>query len=287
MNLSVLQHLQRLPIFFLALTNITANAASDCYSQGRIPVEKRVVNAINVVLLDETTVFDANMQKHIRQRLEPLVAYGVDFRVIGFSAFLDGRYAYPAYQTKIAAPLDEKTRVEMRKNHLKDFDTCQQVALIKARKDLGVALDDYFAKSTSQLAKSDIIGTLKEIADSNVLGAKGKLKRLVLVSDMLENSDITSFYANQAPRSIDAAKELQKVESKQLIADFKGASVYIIGAGTFPEIRNVGQRGSKSYRSTSVMIPLQEFWAMYFEKSGAKVKGFGRPTLIEEIGVSP
>jgi hypothetical protein len=165
---------------------------------------------------------------------------------------------------------------------LRAFDTCQQTSLNQARKQLSASLASYFDRATSKLASSDIVGTLKDIGDSVVPALRSKQRRLVLVSDMLENSSMTSFYgANGAPRVLEPGEELAKVEKHSMLADFRGASVYVIGAGVAP-ILNKSSGGS--YRSEAVMTPLKAFWVRYFEKSNARLAEFGQPLLLTAIG---
>ena len=98
--------------------------AADCYDAARIPSEKRAVSSHTVLLLDETTVFDATQRKHIVERLMPLLTDGSTLEVVSFSAFSQGRYSTPGIKLQLAAPLDEATRMDTRKNILKDFEVC-------------------------------------------------------------------------------------------------------------------------------------------------------------------
>ena len=103
-----------------------------------------------------------------------------------------------------------------------------------------------------------------------------------MVSDMLENSNITSFYApDTGPRKIDAAVELAKTDKAKVVTDYRGAKVYVIGAGVVPKSN---KPRSGNYRSQEIMAPLKSFWAQYFEKSNAKLVEFGQPLLLAPLG---
>lgn len=67
------------------------------------------------------------------------------------------------------------------------------------------ALNKALAGSSSDLAKSDVLAGLKDLS-SRVKKSEAKNKVVILASDMLENSSITSFYAKQAVRLIDPKK---------------------------------------------------------------------------------
>lgn len=256
------------------------SAVANCYSEGRVPLEKQTYVVSYVVLLDETVELDATQRDHVREQLERLLAHGNELRVVTFSAFRDGRYTLPVVDVRLAMPLSDAIRSTMRKDHLRAFDHCQVTSFNHARRQLAQTLRDYFDRASSKLANSDIIGTLKEIGDSLMPSLRSKHRRLVMVSDMLENSSLTSFYgSNGAPRAVDALAELSKVERQGAIADFRGAAVYVIGAGVA-----ASKPAGTTYRSQAIMGPLKAFWVQYFEKSNARMVEFGQPLLLNPIG---
>jgi hypothetical protein len=193
---------------------------------------------------------------------------------------MNGRYAAATYRMRIAAPLEESVRRVMRKDQLRNFDTCQDVVILKARGQLKAALEAYFAKSSSKIAKSAILATIKEVGDQVFPTLAGRSRRLVLVSDMLENSDVSSFYSSGSVRPVDPAPEMASVVRKQLLTDLRGASVFVIGAGLTPPDEKAGA----AYRSTAVMGPLKEFWRTYFERSNGRLSEFGQPLLLNNLG---
>ena len=275
-----------IPVALLLLVDLAgaANAAAnDCYEQARIPVDKRVQRSHTIVLLDETTVFDQNQRQHIVERLMPILAEGSTTEIIAFSAFSQGRYADPKISIKLAAPLDEATRMDIRKNNLKDFDVCLLISGKRARTKLAEVLGQYFNDSSSELARSDILGVLKEIGDNVMPRMLVKDKRIVLVSDMLENSDVSSFYAKGMPREIKPADELARAKAKGMLSDLRHAKIWVIGAGIVP---TDGKKGAQSYRSGAVMASLKDFWSRYFEESNGKLMGFGQPLLLSPIDMA-
>lgn len=257
-------------------------AADNCYVAGKVPLEKHEYSASIVLLLDETVVFDATQQEHIKENIHALIKSGHELKAFTFSAFQNGRYTLPVLDARLAKTLDSKTRDNMRKDHLRDFDMCQQVAEIRTKKMIDALLEKYFARSSSALSKSDVLSTMKEIGDNVFPMTKSKSKYMVMVSDMLENSNITSFYAPDAgPRKIDAAVELAKTDKAKVFTDYRGSKVYVIGAGVVPK-SNKPQPGN--YRSQEIMAPLKSFWVQYFEKSNAKLVEFGQPLLLSPLG---
>lgn len=263
----------------------SANAAPDnCYAAAKVPAEKQTYLASVVLLLDETVVFDAAQREHIQAQVRSLIAHGNEVRAFTFSAFRDGRYTMPVMDVRLALPLDDAARYTMRKDSIRDFDTCQIVSMNRAKKDIDAVLTTYFERSSNKLANSDILATLKQVGDTVFPLLRGKKKLLLLVSDMLEHSDVSSFYGHGGgPRAIDAAVELGKAEGRGLFSAFRGASVYVIGAGVAPA---TDKNNGGSYRSQSIMSPLKSFWTQYFERSGCAMAEFGQPLLLTKIGDS-
>jgi len=97
---------------------------------------------------------------------------------------------------------------------------------------------------------------------------------------MLENSSVSSFYANQGVRLLNPEKELMRVANDQLFGDFGGARVFVIGAGLLPDETN---QTKGAYRSTQTMQVLARFWSEYFHKSNADLSEFGQPALLNPI----
>lgn len=97
---------------------------------------------------------------------------------------------------------------------------------------------------------------------------------------MLENSSVSSFYANQAVRRIDPEREMKIAIDNKLLANFEGARIYVLGAGLLPE--DVG-KNKKAHRDVKTMQALSTFWNSYFEKSAAKLLDFGQPALLNQI----
>ena len=105
-------------------------------------------------------------------------------------------------------------------------------------------------------------------------------KRIVLISDMLENSDLSSFYAKGLPREIKPADEFARMKAKGMTTDLRHAKIWVIGAGVVPVS---DKKVLQSYRTSAVMAGLKTFWTQYFEESNAVMAGFGQPLLLAPI----
>ncbi len=176
---------------------------------------------------------------------------------------------------------DKKVRDDISVPALQKFDACMKgqynYGLKLALDSVGKALQ----ASSADLAKSDIISSLTEISHL-VKENPVKNKQILIVSDMLENSTISSFYAKNAVRKVDAVKELKTVEGNSLLGDFAGAGVYIMGAGMMSEQKDAKGKNVQ-YRDPKTLAALKQFWEGYFSRSNAKLEEFGAPELLSPI----
>jgi len=231
------------------------------------------------VLVDQTTMLDEKLQASVLENTWGVLAANSAYVVASFSAFSQGRYTEVLSAGVLEPPFPEKDRDSTSVRLLVAFDGCMKGQLAWARKRAVDAIKKSFAAASPELTKSDILAALKDMS-SLVKASRAKDKVLFVVSDMLENSSVTSFYAGNAKvRSIEPNKELAAAERAGLVGDFGGARVFVLGAGI------IGPAGDSkaSYRDPKTMRDLREFWLKYFEKSGAALGQFGQPALLQPI----
>ncbi len=234
------------------------------------------------LVIDQTVVLDENLKSSLADIIKHNVKPGMGFSVFSFSAFSQGRYmSHLATGVLEETITDKKIRDDVSVPALQKFDAC-----MKGQYGYGVklALDGVgkaLQGSSADLAKSDVISSLTEVSHL-VKENPVENKQILLVSDMLENSTISSFYAKNAVRKIDAVKELKIVESNNLLGDFAGAGVYVMGAGMMPEPKET-QSKSLHYRDPKTLSSLKSFWEGYFSRSNGKLQEFGSPELLSAI----
>jgi len=114
-----------------------------------------------------------------------------------------------------------------------------------------------FAKGESHKT-SAILETLSFVAKvfNNEPGAG---KRLIIFSDMIQNSDTMSFYGKQIDKSPEQL--ITHLQEEALLPSFDGVEVYVGGVG--------GILSDKKTRK------IERFWQEYFKKVGAKLKFYG------------
>lgn len=256
------------------------NQIPSCYAANKITPSGPVIEKDYVILIDQTTMLDSELKTALANMVRTMVKPGNAVSIMKFSAYTQGRYMDLASYGEIEAPLPAKVRNSIGVKVLKSFDACmigqQNFALKQFNSAIGRALQE----SSFDLKKSDVFSALAEAARV-VKNTKTKQKAVLIVSDMLENSAISSFYQNNNVRLIDPIKEIKGVQDANLLGDFSGASVYVMGAGLVPEAGN-GKKEAK-YRDPKTLGALKKFWSNYFDLSNAKLMDFGTPALLTAI----
>lgn len=260
----------------------SVNQVPSCYAAGKLELAPQAPQRAFFIVLDETVVLDDSLKRSLWELVRPQLTPGTAFSVFRFSAFSQGKYLDIVASGELELPVPAKIRDSISVPKLRTFEAC-----LKGQGDYGMkltrnAMGKVLQASSFDLGKSDIEGSLVALAKA-VRETKAPVRTVLLVSDMLENSSVSSFYQNKGVRNIDPAAELKKTEAARLFADFGGASVYVMGAGLIEPVAGAPAKTPAQYRDTKTMTSLERFWAQYFEKSNARLEAFGAPALLTVI----
>ena len=263
---------------FCASTFAESNVIPSCYdkklSAPATPMAKEIF-----VLIDQTTLLDDQLKQSVAEQVRPFLAKGNGFSVLIFSAFTQGKYTQLLSSGRLDHALAEAGRNDVSKPVLTKLDQCIARQPMLAAQAVGGALREAYAGSSGEIAKSDVLASLKDMS-GKVRQSQAAEKIVLLVSDMLENSSVSSFYVSQSVRRIDPALEMQLATENQLLADFAGARLYVLGAGLLGEDT---KKNKAAYRDPKTMQALASFWKTYFDKSNAQLMEFGQPALLNQI----
>lgn len=259
-------------------TAAIAQAVPSCYDD-RLPEPATPMAKELFVVVDQTVLLDDGLKQAVANHVRPFLVPGGAFSVVVFSAYTQGKYTQVLTAGQLDYPLATEQRNEVSKVRLTKFDKCMANQPGLAAQALGGALRAAFQGSSGDIAKSDVLASLKDIS-GKVRQSKAGEKVVLLVSDMLENSSVTSFYASQTVRKIDPEKELKLAADNQLVGDFGGARLYVLGAGL---LNDNGKNNKAAYRDPKTMQALSGFWKSYFEKSKARLMEFGQPALLNPV----
>lgn len=272
--------LRALPLLVVALLSPAAMAASantlpSCYAA--LKQEAKTPATEVFVLIDQTTPLDGNLQQMVATNLGNFLTAGHAFSVLQFSAFTQGKYAQVVTSAALDGELPAAERNAVNKTNLTKFDGCMKQQPRLAARLATQALQAAFGGTSGDVAKSDILASLKDI--SAAVRQSAAARRVVIIaSDMLENSTITSFYASNAMRKIDPVKEMSLVNAARSTGDFGGAKVYVLGAGLLTNAKQ-----AQSYRDPKTLNALSDFWHEWFSKSNAELVEFGTPALLNPV----
>lgn len=254
------------------------NAIPSCYNKNMAALSPKPEVEL-FVAIDQTTLFNKSLQQSIANNVRLFLKPNHAFSVTQFSAFTQGHYTDVLVGGKLEQPIGAELRDDISKPLLVKFDQCIAMQSKLSMKLVGGAMRSAFSGSSSTLTNSDILASLKDIS-SKVKQSKADKKVILIASDMLEHSSLTSFYSKQSVRMIDPAKEFMMTTDKDMLADFGGAKVYVIGAGLLAED---SKQPKGVYRSPQSMQQLHKFWREWFKASNGELVEFGQPALLSPI----
>lgn len=256
---------------------VERNDMASCYTTSKLTEYKPAPSGRQlVVIVDQTIKMPEDIQRSSWQKIERFVQPGDQVKLYTFSAFVPGEYMRLLADVTLDVPPSEQVKSDMSRSKLRQFETCMNAQKPTFVRGVGGLFVKALRDANNDNPKSEIMHALREVgADMSQQPAKDRV--VFLISDMLENSDYGSFYANSAIQNLNVPQEIKKATDKELFSDLSGARVYVAGAGLVTD--SIKQK----YRSGKTMDLLNQFWASYFEKSDARLEAFGAPMLNVDI----
>lgn len=228
-----------------------------------------------VVMVDQTVNLDVNLKKTVHMQVDQLLTNGDRIRIVPFSANAQGRYTDVIFDGTFDTGLSDDQRNAMNRIKLKKFDLCMDKQKSGAIQLVHGKLKASFHDSDQVYPKTELAGSLLTVSRTLFTGTGEGRKILILVSDMLENSDVSSFYANGRVRKIDEDAEF--VKYAELIPNdaLSSVEVFVIGGGYL--------MGGKAYSSQAALNSIKAFWSKVIEEAGGSLTAFGTPQLLGDI----
>lgn len=257
-----------------ALVAAERNDIPSCYTATKTTESKTPASGrLLTVVVDQTTPLSTELQKTAWGHIKRFVQPGDKLRLYTFSAYLNGHHTSLQFSGEFESPLAEDVLGNVPMINARKLQGCLAAQPKAAWGTFGRAFAGAMGTSSSDIPRSEILFSLREVAE-DMRKAEGVTDQVVLLmSDMLEYSDFGSFYSGNAIREINPQTEMAKVEKQNLIPDFGGARVYVHGAAYVPTAQKNG------YRSGKMIQSLEGFWTRYFDKGHADLRGFGHPEL--------
>lgn len=216
------------------------------------------------IIIDQTTPFPENIRKNVIVNVFGLIKPKTTVNLFTFSEYTKGKSISLIDRYYFHPQLTKNQRYEMGKKSLRNFDQCFESQNMGMKKKLASDMLDNFKEDKESSSKSEILYTLRKISNKAVKVSRTKQKIVVIVSDMLENSNFTSFY-NKELKFINIDKQLNIIKKHRLFGDFDGADVIVVGAGIVDK---------ENYRDGEDFDNLEEMWKEYFKNSNAKLITF-------------
>ncbi|ANU07595.1 hypothetical protein [Paraurantiacibacter namhicola] len=252
----------------------------DCYQQAAFGTDLPVpgVERELFVIIDQTTPMPSALVESLSRKVAEYLAGGsAKITVASFSANTASNFATVNFTGEAQGPVDESKRNDLNARKLAQLETClaQMPGKLAARTD--AEMRALVSTDGGSFASSEILGSLTALSEA-VLVSQARDKTVLVVSDMLEHSSTTSFYADKSIRDFDVGAELQKAVDRRQLGDFGGAKVYVMGAGLLPP-----DSDAAATRDAAQLYTLKNFWQNWFENSNASLAGFGQPELISSL----
>lgn len=230
-----------------------------------------------VIIIDQTVKVPREIKNASWQQILRFTQPGDRVVLYQFSALLQNNFMQRLFDGRLDPLLaDKKIRDSLGMESLKSLDQCLGQQKVYFGKTIGGLMAKSFAEQGDNIAKSEILDSLKRISD-DLAQDNAASRTIFLISDMLENSAFDSFYRNNTMRLISPDKVLQRVKQQNLLTDFRGAKVFIAGAGL------IDTAAKNNYRSGKMLQQLEAFWRGYFTASNAEVVSFGAPALNVDL----
>jgi len=268
--------MKRIFLILLALSALLSgrNDIPSCYKALQMDNPDTDIKKELFILVDQTTQLDRKLMIYTYKNMMKFIKNGYAVTIASFSSNSNGKYTDVAYSGTLENLLPQSAKHEIAKKKLRKYQGCMNGQYKYAKKKATKALVAVLKGANRKLPHSDILKSLNDIAKHIIKPSRAKEKVVLLVSDMMEHSSITSFYARGSLKRIHTKKEMAKLKKSGYTADFGGARVYVIGTG---------MAGKNSYRDSKTLKALTSFWEAYFNSSNARLQAIGTPMLLEDI----
>jgi len=232
------------------------------------------------VLVDQSVGFDDNIKNRVIVQVNNWLKSNRYIEIAGFSSAVKGRYFEVVTSGRLDAEADEHYLNNLKRSDLIKYQKFHRKQHVVARQQVNKSIRAVFDGSESSIPHSDIISSIKDYS-LHIKKDNAKRKVLLILSDMFENSSLTSFYKNGAIKNIVPEDELQIIISRKMIPEFsQDVTVYVMGMGFY-----WGGEGAKSeeYLDPERSNNLKIFWENYFTASNAVIGEIGFPLMHGSI----
>jgi len=238
--------------------------------------ELKIPEASLFIVADESVGFDKNMIMRANEMMVEWLEPGRSIEVIRFSSGVKGRYTEVVTSGRLDPEASDDFVNDLKRSELGKFQKFHRQQLRMAKIQAQKALLSIIQTSNKAVPYSDIISNMKHVSP-HIKQFKAKRKVVLVISDMFENSSVTTFYSKGHIKNINPNREMKKVAESGMQADFgENVTVYVLGLGYFWSGEGSGK---EKYLDPKRASKVSEFWKQYFEAGHAQVGEIGMPLL--------
>lgn len=263
-------------VAFIALIASTAGWASttssSCYQQLDLEMPENNINSALYIFIDQTMPLNSRMRSNLNTLLSTHPKSGEQVRVARFSPNIKGQYTELSYEGSLDSKPSEAYLYQLKESQKEALKACINRQKTEEKQALTRAIKRNLEFINTQLPRTDLLYALKRLSETVLINDTIDDKTVLIISDGLENSEVSSFYRRRSIATINSEKEMSKVIKHQLLADWHGAKVYMFGLGNIKDERK--------YIKPSQLESLKKFWNSYLTAGGATVKELGTPALL-------
>lgn len=227
------------------------------------------------VIIDESVGFDANIIGRVADMVVEWSEPGRNIEIFRFSSNVEGRYSEKILEAPYPPEADEDFLDGIKRSMREKLGRCQKQRPMQLRSIIKRKILSTLESADKSIPKSDIVATISELS-RYINGKEQESKSVLIVSDMFENSSITSFYSKGSIRMLNAENEIKTMEKNNMMAEFGGADIYVVGLGYFT---GNAHATSERYLDPKRRSPIINFWKQYFSKSNGNVVEIGAPLM--------
>jgi len=263
-------------LIMMLLMGVAANShakSASCFSSvSYISPAKQEIHRALYILVDETVPLSDVMKKKVQKLVMHWGKPGDMVKIARFSASYRDLYPELVYSNHIEQRPDDKFMFNLHYKDKKQVLKCLEDQKENFRKSFDKQLKVALKNINPKIPKSELFGSLKLLSKQLVLPDKAKEKVVLLISDGIENSAVSSFYSRGVLKNINHRKTISSLRKKGMMGYWKNTRVYIYGLGLLAD--------KKQYVNPKRVQNLKRFWERYFVESGGKVVEIGTPELL-------
>ncbi len=243
-----------------------------CYQQLELEMPENNINRALYIFIDQTMPLNIRMQSTLNELLSAHPKRGEQVRIARFSPNIKGQYTELTYEGFLDSKPSEAYLYQLRDEDNRALQTCIEEQKTRTKQAMKSAIKDDLQLIDTQLPRTELLYALKRLSETILVNDQIKNKTVLIISDGLENSEVTSFYRRRNIAPINVEKEIAKVNKHNLLASWHGANLYMFGLGNIKDERR--------HIKPSQLEMLKKFWHSYFSAGGAVVKELGTPALL-------